>query len=208
MTGVVASELIYLEHSITLTSGMLSAKIQSFPFKPGENYSAFDLLYPMFMESSNGAASALAAFVGENQFVKAMNAKALSLGMKDSNFVDPAGIGDDNKATARDLATLAQYILDKRNFLFDITKGKNYLQFGPSHFSDIRNFNEFASEESLLGMKNGQTTDARQTMLSVWKLKDQGGTVRNIAIVVLGSDDRKKDTESLLEWAKASFSLE
>ncbi|MDP3956526.1 MAG: L,D-transpeptidase family protein [bacterium] len=208
MTGVVASELIYLERSITITPAMLSAKIQSFPFKSGDNYSAFDLLYPMLMESSNGAASAIASFIGEASFVKAMNTKAKSLGMKDTVFADPAGILDGNVATARDLSTLMAYILDKRYFLLDITKGKNYLQFGPSHFSDIKNFNEFAGEESLIGMKNGETTDAKQTILSLWKLKDSNNAERDIVIVVLGSDDRAKDTEALLNWVKASFGLD
>lgn len=208
MTAVVASELIYLERSVTFTSNILSDKIQSFPFQPGDRYTAFDLFYPMLMESSNGAAKAMSAFVGEGAFIKNMNAKAKSLELRDTTFADLSGVSDGNVSTARDLVGLSRYILDKRHFIFDITKGKDYLHFGPTHFTDLKNFNEFAADANLLGMKNGETIDARQTIVSLWQLRDKSGSKRTIAIVVLGSDDRKSDTEALLNWTKQSFGLE
>ena len=205
MTAVVASELIYLERAITIKSSMLTASIQSYGFTPGEKYAAFDLLYPLLMQSSNGAASALAAFTGEAEFVRAMNSKAQSLGMEETKFVDPAGLGEGNISSARDLTRLARYILSKRNFILSISKGENYLRFGPLKLGAIKNFNEFASDSRLIGMKNGDTEAARQTMLTLWELAGAGGDKRTVGVVVLGSENRVADTEALLGWIDGAY---
>src|SRR5262245_62070868 len=60
------------------------------------------------MASENRAANVLGREYpgGIDAFVKAMNAKAKSLGMTRSKFVDPAGLSSDNIASPRDLARL------------------------------------------------------------------------------------------------------
>ena len=207
MTGVVASELIYLDRSITIAPSMLTAAVQSFDMKPGDRFRAYDLLFPLLMRSSNGAAAALAAFTGQELFLRNMNAKAVSLGMASTHFADTSGISDENISTARDLAKLTEYIIEKRHFLFGISRGANFLQFDASPLSSIENFNEFASRPSIFGVKNGETLAAKQTMLSVWLLRDESGMARKVMVVVLGSDVRGDDTEKLLAWTKQSFSL-
>ncbi len=218
MTGVVASELIYLERDVTITPAMLTATVQSYPFKLGDRFTAFDLLYPLLMQSSNGAASAIASYIGEQTFVANMNAKAASLEMYDTTFVDPAGIGEGNISSAKDLLRLTGYILAKRQFLFDMGRGKNFLNFGPSRLGGLQNFNEYAADPRLVGMKNGETAAAKQTILSVWHLSSKGGSAsggtdasgdaRTILMIVLGSDNRVADTDALLAWVKASFGLQ
>ena len=223
MSGVVASELIYLERSATVIPAMLGANIfdvllgvrLSSPFVAGislvagEQYTAFDLLYPMLMQSSNQAASAIASFLGEDRFVEQMNSKARSLGMEASAFVDPSGKGNGNVSNGRDLLKLAKYILEKRRFLFDISKGKDYLVFGESDFSELANYNEFAERPALIGVKNGETKAAGQTYLAVWEFAsgEEGRSVR-VGMVLLGSTDRKRDAEIILDWLKNNFSLE
>lgn len=208
MTSVVASELIYLERSVTIKSNMLTASVQSFPLKVGDRYRAFDLLYPLLESSSNGSASALASLLGENYFVSEMNRKAVALGMKDSSFVDVSGIGEGNVSTARDLARFAQYILDKRHFLFEISKGELFNGFAAAPPEGLKPTNEFISEPALIGMKNGETRAANQTMLSVWSVEGDSGDMRAIVIVVLGSDDRAGDTRTLLNWLTATFEVQ
>jgi D-alanyl-D-alanine endopeptidase (penicillin-binding protein 7) len=60
------------------------------------------------MSSENRAASALARSYpgGKPAFVKAMNRKALALGLKQTRFRDPTGLYTENKSTARELAKL------------------------------------------------------------------------------------------------------
>jgi D-alanyl-D-alanine endopeptidase (penicillin-binding protein 7) len=60
------------------------------------------------MSSENRAAQALARTFpgGTEAFVSMMNAKARSLGMKDTHFVDPTGLSSQNVSSAQDLAHL------------------------------------------------------------------------------------------------------
>lgn len=207
MTGVVVSELVYLERTISIVSWMLGDVIQSYPFKAGDTYSAIDLLYPLLMESSNGAAEALSGFLGEKEFVNQMNGKAKALNMEDTKWADASGVSEENISTLKDLARLAKYILDKRKFLFDITTGKPMDAFSVSALSNITNFNEFASSSGIVGMKNGETKAAKQSILSVWKFKLPDGTERNFLVGLLRSDERTKETNLLLNWLTTSFSL-
>jgi D-alanyl-D-alanine carboxypeptidase len=208
MTATVASELIYLGRSVVIDAAMTRDAIQSYPLKTGERVQAFDLLYPLLMESSNGSARALAAFMGERYFLSQMKAKSMTLSMKDTDFEDPAGVGDGNKSSLRDLAKLSKYILEKRRFIFEVGKGEDFRFFGINTLSGIKNYNEFAGEENLVGMKNGGTEAAGQTILTIWKMKDRRGDPRNIFIGVLGSENRVRDVEATRAWLKAVFGLE
>jgi D-alanyl-D-alanine endopeptidase (penicillin-binding protein 7) len=67
-----------------------------------------DLLRLALMSSENRAAHVLGRSYpgGYGVFVRTMNLKAQALGMKQSRFVDPAGLSSDNVASSRDLAKL------------------------------------------------------------------------------------------------------
>jgi D-alanyl-D-alanine carboxypeptidase len=101
-----------------------------------------------------------------------------------------------------------KYIQEKRSFIFDITKGKKLSFFSDGIYSEIDNHNEFAKEERLIGMKNGQTQEAGQTMLSLWNLRDTRGNERRILIGVLKSPDRVQDTSVILSWIRSAFLLQ
>jgi hypothetical protein len=207
MTAVVASELIYLERGITISSGMVSDPVQSYPLAVGKSYKAFDLFYPMLMQSSNGSARALGSFIGEKEFVRQMNEKAKTLGMANTTFADTPGIKEENKGSLKDVARLMKYIADKRFFIFDITRGKKLSIFSEGELSSIKNFNDFAGDPRLLGMKNGKLMAIGETIAAVFILKDGNGAEHRIFIGVLRSADRKGDTEKLLGWTEAAFGL-
>lgn len=65
------------------------------------------------MSSENRAAAALGRTYpgGMQAFIRAMNKKAQSLGMKNSRFADPVGLKSGNKASARDLVTMVRSAL-------------------------------------------------------------------------------------------------
>ncbi|BET64580.1 D-alanyl-D-alanine endopeptidase (plasmid) [Yersinia pseudotuberculosis] len=67
-----------------------------------------DMLLLTLMSSENRAAASLAHHYpgGYNTFIKAMNAKAKSLGMNSTHYVEPTGLSINNVSTARDLAKL------------------------------------------------------------------------------------------------------
>jgi len=76
----------------------------------GSRLSRGEFLQLALMASENRAASALAHSYpgGKYAFVKAMNAKALELGLLNTRFVDPTGLDSENVSTAEDLAKLVQ----------------------------------------------------------------------------------------------------
>jgi hypothetical protein len=212
MTAVVAHEVIYLGRSIKVTSNMLASVAQTFYPTVGGRYIGLDLLYPLLMQSSNETANVLAGFLGKEIFVRNMNAKAVSLGMNDTYFADSSGMSAENISTTYDLTKLLQYIYYKRPFIFDISKGIAFENVGLIQLGDtipitnLGNVNEFIGSPDLIGVKNGETSSARQTMATVWNIHTSEGDVP-VAIIVLGSEDRKRDTETLLRWLKENFAV-
>jgi D-alanyl-D-alanine endopeptidase (penicillin-binding protein 7) len=76
--------------------------------RPGSVLTRDELLLIALMASENRAAAALARTYpgGTEAFVRAMNAKATTLGMKDTQFTDATGLSPTNVSSARDLARL------------------------------------------------------------------------------------------------------
>ncbi len=74
----------------------------------GSQLSRANMLHIALMSSENRAASALGRHYpgGIRAFVAAMNAKAKSLGMSGTRYVDSTGLSSNNVASARDLAKL------------------------------------------------------------------------------------------------------
>lgn len=68
-----------------------------------------EALHLALMSSENRAAHALARYYpgGIPKLVADMNAKARALGMKNTTYVEPTGLSNENRSTARDLAILA-----------------------------------------------------------------------------------------------------
>ncbi|OWQ93919.1 D-alanyl-D-alanine endopeptidase [Roseateles aquatilis] len=69
-----------------------------------------ELLHLALMSSENRAAHALGRNYpgGLEAFVAAMNAKAQSLGMMDTHYVEPTGLSSRNQSSAKDLAALVK----------------------------------------------------------------------------------------------------
>lgn len=74
----------------------------------GTRLSRYELLHLALMSSENRAAHALARNYpgGMPAFVRAMNDKARSLGMRHTHFIEPTGLSSSNVSTPRDLVKL------------------------------------------------------------------------------------------------------
>lgn len=83
-------------------------KNSSSRLRVGSQLSRANMLHIALMSSENRAASALGRHYpgGIRAFVGAMNAKAKSLGMTGTHYVDSTGLSSNNVASARDLAKL------------------------------------------------------------------------------------------------------
>jgi D-alanyl-D-alanine carboxypeptidase len=203
VTGLVANETISFERAIEIPSTILTkeeGKGKEVTVTVGE------LLYPLLMESNNQVADAIAKEYGTLGFIAWMNRTAHSLGMQHTTFVDPSGIGDGNIGTAEDLYRLSVYLTTKKPFLLNISKvpSKTITSDEGLTFS-FRNFNHFSETPSFKGGKVGHTTAAKDTMLSVFTVVDDG-VERRVAVIVLQSENNKQDTEALVSWFTEAIS--
>lgn len=74
----------------------------------GSVISRKEMLLLTLMSSENRAAASLAHHYpgGHKAFIKAMNAKAKALGMKNTRYVEPTGLSEKNVSSAKDLVVL------------------------------------------------------------------------------------------------------
>ncbi|EGT5762943.1 D-alanyl-D-alanine endopeptidase [Cronobacter sakazakii] len=111
----VMTAMVVLDASLPLDE-MLTVDISHTPEMKGiysrvrlnSQISRKNMLLLALMSSENRAAASLAHHYpgGYDAFIRAMNAKAKALGMRNTHFVEPAGLSIHNVSTARDLTKL------------------------------------------------------------------------------------------------------
>jgi serine-type D-Ala-D-Ala endopeptidase (penicillin-binding protein 7) len=110
MTGlVIADANLPMDDMITITRDDVDMhKGSSSRLAVGTMLSRGELMHLSLMSSENRAANALGRTYpgGMQHFVALMNAKARSLGMMDTRYVEPTGLMSQNQSSARDLAIL------------------------------------------------------------------------------------------------------
>lgn len=87
--------------------------------EPGEEISVKDLLMCLLVPSAADAAMVLASHFGSNveKFVFMMNAKAKLLNLKNTHFINPHGMDEENHySTAKDMAILTKYAYSVNGF--------------------------------------------------------------------------------------------
>ena len=114
MTALVVAESCDIEEVIETDARAVGVEGSSIYLTAGEKLTVEQLLYALLLASANDAAVALALHVSKNVelFAEKMNQKASSLGLKDTHFVNPHGLYDeDHYTTAYDLAVIAKEAL-------------------------------------------------------------------------------------------------
>jgi len=110
MTGLLVSEAkLPMDEMITITQDDVDLeKGSSSRLRVGTELTRGELLHLALMSSENRAANALGRSYpgGLSAFVALMNARAKSLGMTDTRYVEPTGLSSKNQSSAHDLATL------------------------------------------------------------------------------------------------------
>jgi len=177
----------------------------------GEEVSVKDLFYTSLIASDNGATIALvhATDLNEEQFVKKMNEKAKNLGLKQTKFVDPIGLSDNNVSTAREVAFLAKAAL-RREEISQATENKEYKfttlggQEKKIESTDYLLFDSAPNSFQVLGGKTGYTDQAGYCF--VGRFKDPSG--REVISVILnspGKNERFKESKALVNWVFQSY---
>ena len=126
----------------------------------GTRVSVEKLLLGMIVQSGNDASVALAEYTAgsEEVFAQVMNQHAQRLGMAASNFMNSAGLPDENHySTARDMATLARAIIN------EFPEYYRWYSVREFEYNGIKQPNRNSllwRDPSVDGMKTGRTDEA------------------------------------------------
>ncbi len=168
---------------------------------PGDCFATSDLLYGLMLPSGNDVALALARYQAgsDASFVQEMNTLVKRLGLTDTMFTDPHGLGSDlHKSSAYDIAMLSRYGMSLPRFR-DVVKTGSYTAKGARALTMYNTNSLLSSYPNTDGVKTGFTDDAGRT-ISVSAVKNG----HRVFVVLLNDLNREADAKALLDWAFAN----
>ncbi len=224
MTGILAIEMGDLSKNVIIDKetplGIIGSHIA---LEPGEILTFEDLLYALLIQSANDSAKAIAINLSGSveEFAKLMNKKAKELGAKNTHFVNPHGLDEENHfSTAYDLAIIAKYAMKNdtfrnivNNYKYKIEKtnkkdvprylkSQNKLMYSNEEINVDGNYIPI-KYSGANGIKTGFTDNARYCLVSSAKRGEQ-----ELIAVVLKASNMKAlytDTHNLLNFGFDNF---
>lgn len=201
LTALVVLDAGNLDKRITIQTSDTQIEPTKLGVRAGEVYTRRTLLYAFLVKSANDIGKVLARDVAGSQgaFAARMNAKARSLGMKASYFVNPHGLtAPGQRSTARDMARVA-IAAYRSEFIRDAVKRKYYtFRFANGRTITLKNTNELlGAMPECNGMKTGYTNAAGRCLISS---ATSGG--KHVILVQLGTKTKYiwDDARSLMSW--------
>jgi D-alanyl-D-alanine carboxypeptidase (penicillin-binding protein 5/6) len=171
LTALLVLENSAIDDSVTISRRAQDQEGTSLYTREGEAYPVKDLLYAMLVQSCNDAAVALAEHVAGSveAFAEMMNQRAAQLGARNSHFVNPSGLHDDqNYTTAADMALIFAGAM-KNQTIRDITTTRiHWVTIGSGEERLLVSGNDLLVQysDSVVGGKTGYTPEAGQTLLT------------------------------------------
>lgn len=168
-----------------------------------------DLVKGICIASGNDATVALAEKIAgtEKAFVKLMNDKAKSLGLKNTNFVNATGLdAEGHYSTAYDMSVMARELVRHEKILEFSSIYEDYLRKNTSKSFWLVNTNRLVKFYSYIdGLKTGYTKNAGYCLTAT-------GQKRNMRLisVVMGeesTDKRSTDTLAMLDYGFNMYSI-
>ncbi len=179
-------------------------KHSSSRLKVGSRLTRSNMLHIALMSSENRAASALGRNYpgGLPAFVEAMNAKAQSLGMTETHYVDSNGLSSANVASARDLARLA-IAANQEPILKAYSTDRKYVVDASGRPMQFANTNGLVATPGWkIGLqKTGYITEAGRCL--VMQAMIQGRAVIMVFLDSKGKQSRTADAGRMRKWLEA-----
>ncbi|OYY62804.1 MAG: D-alanyl-D-alanine endopeptidase [Burkholderiales bacterium 28-67-8] len=203
MTAVVVTDAgLPLDEVLTVTQDDVDTEKGSRSrLSVGTQLTREEMLHLALMSSENRAAHALGRNYpgGLAVFVNAMNAKARSLGMTDTHYVEPTGLSSLNQSSAHDLATLVK-LAHTHPLIRELSTSPQFLVDVGSRKLQFRNTNRLVSNPTWdIGLqKTGYITEAGRCLVMQASLAG-----RKLIMVFLdssGLNTRLADAERVRRW--------
>jgi D-alanyl-D-alanine carboxypeptidase len=203
MTAIVSLNHYKLDDILTVNTVITEGKVMG--LVSGEKMTMENLLYGALVDSANDAAYALAENYpgGVSKFVTEMNRVALELGLTNTHFENPIGFDNEGQyTTAVELAKQAIVGLQNPEFTKIVgTKSITVADEDFQHFHELKNVNELLGKvPGVSGVKTGFTNEGGEILVS--EVKKNG---HRVLIVILKSEDRFGETQSLMKWVFDNF---
>lgn len=201
MTAIVAIENYKEEEKFRVAKEDLVGE-NSMGLSEGEALTPEELLYGLILVSGNDAAETLVnKFVGgRKNFIKAMNNKAKSLGLSNTNFTNPSGLmGDgDQYSTAFDLLVITRYGMNFELFRRVVSTFEYSIQHSDNHkaFYLQNETNLLTSYPGVKGVKTGYTEEAGLCLVTYLDYENH-----KIIGIILGSEKRREEMKELLDYS-------
>jgi len=204
MTAIVVLENHRWTDPILISDNAARMEPDHMELKTGEQLSVEELMHGIFLISANDAAEALAenTLNGRDNFILEMNKKAKQLDMKDTLFINPTGLEEDNRdqySTAFDVAIMSRYLTREFPHIFDISSVNHYLlpkSFTHQEYEFYSGINLLTSYPGVIGLKTGYTPLAGLTLVTVARRVSQ-----TILGVILNSENRREEAKALLDYS-------
>ncbi len=175
----------------------------------GEVLSFDELLHGLMLQSGNDAAEVLASNfpTGRDGFIQAMNSKASSLGLNNTQFDNPSGLQGDGVqyTTVYDLLVITRYALSNfPEFANAVSVPEYSIAETPTHKSyDLYNeTNLLTTYAGVRGVKTGYTPEAGLCLVTYLDYKGH-----KLIGVILNSENRRMEMKNLLDYSLKSLGV-
>ena len=206
MTALLTLERAELDEVVPAARYAAAPVESKINLRPGERMTVRDLLVALLLESANDAAVTLAESVAGSRaaFVREMNRRAVTLGLRDTSYANPIGFDDPlNHSSARDLAKLARLLMRNEQFARIVDMPEATLRSGAQPRT-IDNRNRLvASYPFVSGVKTGHTTGAGYVLVGAGE--KPGAEVLSVTLGAPSEAARDADTLALLRWGLGQF---
>lgn len=171
MTALLTLEQPSLDTSFVVDAAAIRVEGSSMGLKEGDSVSLRTLAAGMLLASGNDAANAAAVAIDGTigEFAARMNRRAQEIGLKNTSFVTPSGLDDENHySTARDMGLLACEALKNADFAALCGSSSLKLYYGnPPYARWLQNHNRLLREyEGAVGVKTGFTKKSGRCLVS------------------------------------------
>ena len=209
MTALLAFEFSQSQDIDIKFTADMQAEGSSMYLKNGEIIKLSELAKGMMMVSGNDAANAIAITLGKSTegFAEMMNQKAASLNMKDTHFVTPSGLDDEEHySSAYDMAMLTAYSMENEQFKETVSQKSITVKYtSPENKTQICNNHNrlLLLYDGCIGVKTGFTKTAGRTLSSC---AERNG-VRLICVTLNDGDDWN-DHQKLYDYGFSKMKTE
>ena len=220
LTAILVIENCNLDDVVTVSQTAVSQIPSEYVVAPlfiGEQIRVEDLLYALMLKSCNDAAYVLAEHVGGSAqgFADMMNKKAEEIGCKNTHFVNPNGIhNQEHYTTAYDLYLISNYAMKNEIFAkivstYEYTLPATNIYKTANRVMTNTNFlideNSSYYNENVKGIKTGTTLPAGNCLIA--DVEENG---LEYIIVILGAETKESkfdETQKVIDYLSNNYAL-